>query len=157
MLRSFPKRLKNVSSHSAFFLLRASGSIPRLLFLRSSPTCKNRESLSYYDSVLRKTLESIHNSELSHAGRLQSSRPVKLGGIGILHAVEMSLFCFISSGETCYRSGYWFPYSSIPQPEDHARLHAIQQPGSSDWLTALPSPQLGTHMDDESMSVLLDP
>jgi len=97
-LSTFAKRLKTLSSHSAFFLLRASVSILRLVYyLRASPTWKQRESLADYDGVLKKALESILNCELSPASWLQTSRPVKCGGLGIRQAIEMSLPCFISS------------------------------------------------------------
>ena len=38
--------------------------------------------------------------------------------------------------------------------QDHTRLIAVRQPGAGDWLNALPSPQLGTLLDNESFRVI---
>jgi hypothetical protein len=54
-------------------------------------------SLEAYDSVLRSALEAIINVEFSSEAWLQSSLPVKLGGLGVRHAVETAVPCFISS------------------------------------------------------------
>ena len=77
-------RLAKLSAHSAFFLLRASVSMPRLLyFLRCGPAYKSRTHLVDYDCALKLVMEGILNCSLSPGSWLQSSLPVKAGGLGV--------------------------------------------------------------------------
>ncbi|XP_021957065.1 uncharacterized protein LOC110853130 [Folsomia candida] len=97
-LATFSKRLKKISAHSAFFLLRASISIPRLIyFLRCSPSWRKMEALALYDATLKDALEGILNCSLSEAAWMQSSLPVKEGGLGVRHAEDVAIPCFLSS------------------------------------------------------------
>ncbi|KAF2894537.1 hypothetical protein ILUMI_11636 [Ignelater luminosus] len=85
------KRLLLLSRHSALFLLRASISIPRLInFVRCSLTCRKMSLLEKYDATLKSSLETILNISLSRDTWLQSSLPVKMGGLGIRHAINMA-------------------------------------------------------------------
>ncbi|KAB0795618.1 hypothetical protein PPYR_12457 [Photinus pyralis] len=78
-----------MSSHSAFFLLKA---IPRLrFFLRVTPTWKHREKLVEYDGAPKVSLKTIPNCKLSEDSWVQSSFPVRLGGLGINHSVLLDL------------------------------------------------------------------
>ncbi|KAF2895625.1 hypothetical protein ILUMI_10548 [Ignelater luminosus] len=78
------KRLLLLSRHSAFSLLCASISIPRLIyFLSCSPTWRRMSLLEKYDIMLKSSLESILNISLSRDAWLQSFLPVKMGGLGI--------------------------------------------------------------------------
>jgi hypothetical protein len=201
-LGTFARRLKCLSAHSAFFLLRASISIPRLIyFLRCAPTWRQWDSLKEYDAVLKTTLESILNCELSPEAWLQSSLLVQEGGLGVRHAVDMAVPCFLASihsvlplvdsllpphlrdcdaaldeGLSLWK-GLAVPEVSVrgvqsewekpvmemtvntlklsaPNAQATARLLALQQPHAGDWLHALPSPQLGTLLDNESFRVI---
>jgi len=201
-LATFARRLKCLSAHSAFFLLRASVSIPRLIyFLRCAPTWRQWDSLKEYDAVLKTTMESILNCELSSEAWLQSSLPVQEGGLGVRHAVDMAVPCFLASIHSVLplvdsllppnlrncdaaldeglslRQGLAVPDVSVrgfqsewekpvmemtlnslklsaPNAQATARLLALQQPNAGDWLHALPSPQLGTLLDNESFRVI---
>jgi len=201
-LGTFAKRLKCLSAHSAFFLLRASVSIPRLIyFLRCAPTWRRWESLRNYDDVLKATLETILNCEMSPEAWLQSSLPVSDGGLGVRHATDLSIPCFLSSVHSVlplvqsllppHLHGYDEAIDEalslrqgLPSPEDthfgsqrewekpvvqmavnslsiravtaqdRARLIAIREPGAGVWLNAIPSPQLGTLLDNESFRVI---
>lgn len=91
-------RLANLSSHSAFFLLRTSISTPRLIyFLRCYSSWRFDTEISHYDEALKLALERIVNCQLSPEAWSQSSLPVKLGGLGIRHASESALPCFLAS------------------------------------------------------------
>jgi hypothetical protein len=95
-------RLSLLTSHSAFFLLRASVSIPRLIFfLRCAPTWRQPEALSHYDDALKSCLEDILNCTLTDSSWKQSSLPVNLGGLGIRHATESAIPCFLASFHSC--------------------------------------------------------
>ncbi|KAF2881423.1 hypothetical protein ILUMI_24745 [Ignelater luminosus] len=92
------KRLVLLTRHSAFFLLRASISIPRLIyFLRYSPTWRKASLLEKYDATLKSSLEAIVNISQSRDAWLQSSLQVKMDGLGIRHSANMVTPCFITS------------------------------------------------------------
>ena len=91
-------RLEDIDSHEALFLLRHCFAVPKLLyFLCSAPCFKRRDLLEEYDSVMRQTLEKILNTKLDEEKHLQSSLPVKFGGLGIRRATDLALPAFISS------------------------------------------------------------
>jgi len=50
-----------------------------------------------YNKVLKSALERILNWALSDRGWLQSSLPVRMGDLGIRHAVDAAIPCFIAS------------------------------------------------------------
>lgn len=58
-------RLKNLSAHTAFFLLKNCFAIPKLTYLlRSFPAWKFKDFTSAFDSLIKTTLESILNIRL---------------------------------------------------------------------------------------------
>ncbi|OXA39608.1 hypothetical protein Fcan01_25760 [Folsomia candida] len=203
-LANFSQRLQQLSTHSAFFLLRASISIPRLIyFLRCAPSWRKLDSLAHYDATLKDALEAILNCSLSAAAWMQSSLPVKEGGLGIRHAVDVAITCFLASvhsvlphmerllpgdlhgtdaamieGEERWTAlgpaelpaetirgvqAAWerpildITLSQLTQgattPEDTARYRALRDKFAGSWLNALPSPQLGTLLSNESFRV----
>ncbi|XP_021962574.1 uncharacterized protein LOC110858198 [Folsomia candida] len=197
-------RLLELSSHSAFFLLRASISTPRLIyFLRCAPTWRRFDALTLYDAKLKESMEGILNCSLSPQSWLQSSLPVGDGGLGVRHAVDVAIPCFLASAysvlplverllppylhgtDTALQEGEerWNPMGpaefpppevrgfqaswEVPQqeaainhlrnrastPEDKARLLAMGQPHVGAWLNAVPSPQLGTLLPNETFRI----
>ncbi len=200
-LALFSQRLQQLSAHSPFFLLRASISIPRLIyFLRCAPTWRKIDALAQYDATLKDALEAILNCSLSEAAWMQSSLPVKEGGLGVRHAVVVAIPCFLASvhsvlphmdrllpgylhgtdiameeGEERWtalgtaelppepvrgvQAAWERPILDITlsqlllgaaTPEDAARYRALRDKDAGAWLNALPSPQLGTHLSNES-------
>ena len=97
-LKKMTNKLKNISAHSAYFLLRMSITTPRLIFfLRGNPMWRNISGLQRYDEALKESLETILNINLNHHSWFESSLPIKKGGIGIRHSTEIALPCFLSS------------------------------------------------------------
>jgi len=96
--KTLSERLSTISAHSAFFLLRLSISTPRLIyFLRCSPSWHDENGLALYDEALKAILEAILNVSLTEDAWKQSALPVKLGGLGIRHASDCAVPCFLSS------------------------------------------------------------
>ena len=97
-LMNLTEKLKQISSHSAYYLLRFSLTTPRLIFfLRGSPMWRNVSGLQRYDDVLKNSLETLFNLHLTEKAWIESSLPIKKGGIGIRHASDIALPCFLSS------------------------------------------------------------
>ena len=204
-LIKFAERLSEISAHSAYFLLKHSLGIPRLVyFLRCSPAWRNFEQLHNYDDILKKTLESITNAQMDTPAWQQASLPVKMGGLGIRHTIDLAIPSFLASsfsvdnlmsailpGEIysaqdtviddvlsrwssiCqselppsdvrgFQRSWEQPlfealqtslYENSTSPENKARLLAVSLKEAGAWLNALPSPVLGTHLDNSSFRV----
>ena len=91
-------RLKNIEAHHAFFPLKSSFSIPKLLYiLRSSPCFNYPELLAKYDDILYSSLESICNIRLDTDARKQTSLPAALGGLGLGYASVLAVCGYLSS------------------------------------------------------------
>ena len=91
-------RLKLIDPHDALFLLRHAFSLPKLTyFLRTSPCFQNTEVLKKYDNALRAALISILNVGMEDSSWEQCSLPVRMGGLGVRSASEVSLPAYLSS------------------------------------------------------------
>ena len=89
---------ENIEAHRAFFLLKSSFSIPKLLYiLRSSPCFNKPELLAKYDDILYSSLESICNMRLDTDARKQASLPAALGGLGLGSASVLAVCEYLSS------------------------------------------------------------
>ncbi|KAI3378742.1 hypothetical protein SNEBB_007093 [Seison nebaliae] len=90
--------LKDLHSHDAFFLLRTSLAIPKMVYvLRTSLAWKHPEHLQEFDDLLFSSLEQLLNVSLSDMARLQASLPVRDGGLGIRRSAQLALPCFLAS------------------------------------------------------------
>ena len=97
-LISFLGRLQLLTAHSAFYLLRASLAIPRLIyFLRCAPMWKKPELLTAYDCILKSGLESILNCNFSNQSWTQATLPVRFGGLGVRKTSDIAIPAFLSS------------------------------------------------------------
>ena len=90
-------RLKLLASQDALLILRSAfGSSKMLNVLRSSP-CVDHPSLVRFDSLLRSGLTSITNCALDDFAWLQSSLPIRDGGLGIRSVVVLAPSAFLAS------------------------------------------------------------
>ncbi|OXA61805.1 RFX-like transcription factor daf-19 [Folsomia candida] len=129
-LATMSSRLRDLTSHSAFYLLRASISTPRLIyFLRCAPSWTKKALLQEYDDTLKGALETTLNCHLSPDSWLQSSLPVKLGGLGVRHAVDTAMPCFIAS---CHSTSQLV--SSLI-PEDVITADTTLEEAEREWTT----------------------
>lgn len=96
-LRRLSNRLSLLSAHDALFLLKNCFSIPKLTYsLRCAP-CYGSQLLADYDSVMRSTLQSILNIQLTDETWEQATLPASSGGIGVRKASHVALPAFLSS------------------------------------------------------------
>jgi hypothetical protein len=94
-------RLKTLSAHDAFFLLKNCFSLPKLQYVLRCAPCYQSQALQQYDSVIRDTLQHILNIALTDSVWLQATLPVRNGGIGIRLATQLALPTFLSSMACC--------------------------------------------------------
>jgi hypothetical protein len=72
-LGTLAARLTGLTAHSAFYLLRASISLPRLIyFLRVAPCFRRRKDLNAYDAKLKEVLQTTLKSQLTPSAWAQS-------------------------------------------------------------------------------------
>ena len=96
-LKRFKDRLQQLEAHDALYLLQNWLSIPKLAYtLRCSP-CFNNPLLLEYDGIIRSSLQSILNIEITDEAWTQATLPVNNGGIGVCLASHVALPAFLSS------------------------------------------------------------
>ncbi|KAI5632435.1 hypothetical protein NE865_14861 [Phthorimaea operculella] len=169
------KRLKNLSAH-ALVLLRVCFAVPKLTyFLRTTPTWLFSDQIGSFDDTLKDTVESILNVSLNAVQWNQTSLPVRYWGQGVrraqddLHSLPgwrfggvVGLYSFRIHSEDLDSQRSWDDVGAKgvlgrmmegAVGADLARLKAVSQSESGAWLQALPSPHLGTLLDDNSLRV----
>ena len=90
-------KLKQLSAHDAFFLLKNCFSLPKLQYILRCAPCAESQILLEYDNVIRDSLQSILNITLSEPAWLQATLPVKRGGLGVRLASQVALPAFLAS------------------------------------------------------------
>jgi hypothetical protein len=90
-------RLKLLNAHDAMFLLKNRFSIPKLLYLLRCAACYNSQLISEYDDVIRGTLNSILNIDMSDVIWKQATLLVSSGGLGVQMAFALAFPAFMSS------------------------------------------------------------
>jgi hypothetical protein len=99
------ERVKKLSSHSAFFILKNCFALPKLIYtLRTTPSWLSGLLLSNFDDMIQSTCESILNLEFSDLSWIQASFPVNMGGLGLRSATDVCLSAFLSSALFCRSS-----------------------------------------------------
>ena len=93
------QRLAEIDKHDALFLLKNCYAIPKLTYLlRTVPCFTKPDILHTYDLVIKEALENILNTTLKEESCwIQSTLPVKLGGLGIRLASDIALPAYLSS------------------------------------------------------------
>ena len=100
-LKKMLEQLQEMDSHDAFYILKNSLALPKLLFfLRSSPFFKT-DQLKDFDNLQREGLEDLLNVQMNHNRWTQASLPVKQGGLGIRSVCDISTSAFLSSYYNC--------------------------------------------------------
>jgi hypothetical protein len=91
-------RLNILPNHIAFYLLKHSLAIPRLVYtLRSAPIFQLPHLLEEFDCLLMSALEQTTNCQLDNTSFKQVSLPVNHGGLGIRQTTHLATPCFLSS------------------------------------------------------------
>ena len=98
-LKRVGEKFEVLSAHDALFLLRNSFAIPKFQYLLRTAPCFKSEMLIEYDNTLRLILSEVTNTAVASDDRAwtQASLPVKLGGLGVRSAVELTPSAFLTS------------------------------------------------------------
>ena len=90
-------RLASLSDQNALLLLRISFSDPRVQhLLRCSPSVDNPD-VETFDNLLRSALTRTVNTDISDSQWLQTSLPIKDGGLGIRQVRSLALLAYLAS------------------------------------------------------------
>ena len=96
-LETLASRLPLMPAHDSLFLLRNVVTTPRLVYTLRTAPCTGSKELGLYDEVLRSTLSTTLNVDLSDEGWQQASLPVRWGGLGVRSAVMLAPSAYLAS------------------------------------------------------------
>ena len=96
-LKTLAARLPLMPAHDSLFLLRNVVSTPRLLYTLRTAPCMGSNELELYDELLRSTLSSTLNVDLTNDGWRQASLPVRWGGLGVRSSVMLAPSAYLAS------------------------------------------------------------
>ena len=109
--------LRFLDCHEAFYLIKNSLYIPKLLFILRSTPLYNSDKLVVLDKCLNDNISYVLNVGLDEKKMMQISLPVKFGGFGIRSLHVLALPAFLSSyyGDLNIMNSI-SPYSMIDEP-----------------------------------------
>ena len=96
-LERMVKRLGLIPSHAALFLLKNALAIPKLLYLLRTAPCFDSPELDKYDELLKSSLSSLLNIDLTPTPWSQASLPARWGGVGVRSAHQLAPSAFLAS------------------------------------------------------------
>ena len=96
-LEVMTSRLSLLPAHAALFLIKNALAIPKLIYLLRTAPCAESTKLMLYDNMLKQSLSSLLNVEMTDAAWNQASLPVRWGGIGVRSAHRLAPSAFMAS------------------------------------------------------------
>ena len=98
IFKAMTEKLSLLDRHPAFFLLENCFSMPKLMYLlRSSPTFQHPDLLADFDDCLKSCATDICNVSFDDIAWIQATLPIRLGGIGLRRASDLSLPAYLAS------------------------------------------------------------
>ena len=94
------KQLPSLPSHHAYAVLKSSLGVCQLTSTLRSAPCNESPIVEEIDCAIKDTLEGIINGKLTNDADLQTSLPIKMGGMAILKAKQHCEAAYISSFES---------------------------------------------------------
>lgn len=98
-LKIMGDRLQHLHVQDALLLLHHLFALPKLMYLLRTSPCFLSSKLQDYDDLLRESVSSITNNNLSVDDQvwIQATLPVKFGGLGIRSAVQLAPSAYLAS------------------------------------------------------------
>jgi len=90
-------RLCLVDSHDALLLLCSRFGAPKIQHILRCTPCHGHQALDTFDGLLKSSLGTVTNCDLSDLQWLQAGLPVRDGGLGIRRAAPLALSAFLAS------------------------------------------------------------
>ena len=139
ILKKIVNNMEFLNKHTAFFLLKHSFAIQRLTYLlRCSPCWNASNSLLEFDSTLKVSLQTVLNCDLENKSWLQTTLPVRLGGLGIRNSSTLCFSAFLGSyHDVSNMVQLIIPYN-IYNSSDHDFTYAVNSWLSLSKLTKIP-------------------
>jgi hypothetical protein len=126
-LATLASRMHLLQAHDSLYLLRNVVSTSRLLYTLRTAPCTGSMELVTYDLLLRSTLTTTLNIDLTDEGWLQASLPVRWGGLGVRSAVSLASSAYLASAaSTADRINTLLPERLQQLPPDAAIKAALQ-------------------------------
>ena len=114
------------------FLLRNVVTTARLLYTLRTAPCSSSAELVRYDNLLRSTLSTTLNVDLTDEGWLQASLPVRWGGLGVRSAVSLAAPAYLASA-----AGALDRLISILPARLHASVDPAEAVALDSWRSAV--------------------
>jgi len=89
--------LSHIEAHDALVLLRSCFCAPKIQHILRCTPCHGHPALTTFDNLLKSGLMVVTNCNLSDVQWLQTSLPVRDGGLGIRRAAPLALSAFLAS------------------------------------------------------------
>ena len=96
-LETLASRLPLLQAHDSLYLMRNVVTTSSLMYTLRTAPCTGSVELVRYDLLLRSTLNSTLNIDLTDEGWLQASLPVRWGGLGVRSAVSLASSAYLAS------------------------------------------------------------
>ena len=90
-------RLSLLPAHDALCLLKNSIAMPKLLYTLRTAPCSGSPELERFDQLLRSSLSTLLNVNLTDDQWKQASLPVHMGGLGVRSACMLASSTFLAS------------------------------------------------------------
>jgi len=84
-------------SHNSLYLLRNVLTAPRLMYLLRTAPCSGSPELPKFDAVLRESLSTTLNIDLSDDRWIQALLPVRWGGLGVHSVVSLAPSAYLAA------------------------------------------------------------
>ena len=98
IFKAMTVKLSLLDRHPAYFLLKNCFSMPKQMYLqRISPTFQHPDLLADCGDCLTSCVTDICNASYSDFGWIQATLPIRLGGIGLRRASDLSLPAYLAS------------------------------------------------------------
>ncbi|XP_055332179.1 uncharacterized protein LOC129584100 [Paramacrobiotus metropolitanus] len=100
-VKNMCERLVLIPKHQALFLLKNCLGVPKIVhLLRTSLAWQFSDELYTLDQTFRAAVEKITNVRMDHPTWLQTSLPVRLGGLGIRRTEELAPSAYLASASS---------------------------------------------------------
>jgi hypothetical protein len=145
-------RLPFLPAHDSLYLLRNVLTAPRLVYLLRTAPCTGSAVLQQYDALLRQTVTTTLNVDLSDRAWSQATLPVRWGGIGIRDVVSLAPSAYLASAASTMDL-----VTRLLPPRLHGTIDSGYEVAFASWSLLTGSIQSSIHSSQSSSQSQLHP